>query len=122
MMAHAIDIACPDDGPTDRPRNPRAIGAWSGGCGPTCAGDSSARRRLQVRDDRRDDRLQLADHRVVETPLRERRSGGIDGPPPWLEADRADPSLGSPHHDVDAPAAPAWREVAMADQTDDATS
>src|SRR5579862_1635503 len=108
MMAHAIDIACADDRPTVRPRSPHAIGTWSSGCGAPRAGHSVAGRRLQLRRDRHHDWMQFADDCAVEAALREGRPGGIGRPPSWLEANRADASLGSAHHDVDATAAAAW--------------
>src|SRR5215469_2251641 len=111
MMAHATDIACADDRPTTRSRSARAIGTWSCGCGETRTGHSAARRRQQLRRDRRDDRRQLADDRLVEAALREGRTGGLGRPPSRLEAHRADAGPGSADHDVDPTAAAAWRHA-----------
>ena len=110
-MAHAIDIACADDRPTIRARSARAIGTRSCGCGAPRAGHSAARRRLQLRHDRHDDRLQFADDRLVEATVRERRTRRICGPSSRLEADRPDARLGSAHHDVDASPAAARRDT-----------
>ncbi len=102
MMAHAIDTACADDRPTIRSRSARAIGAWSCRCGAPRARHSAAGRRPQLRGDRHDDRMQLADDRLVETTVREGGTRRVGGPSLRLEADRADARGGSPHHDVDA--------------------
>lgn len=102
MMAHAIDIARADDRPTIRSRSARAIGTWSGGCGPPRARHSAAGGWLQLRHDRHDDRMQLADDRLVEATIREGRTGRIGGASSRFETDRPDAGHRSAHHDVDA--------------------
>src|SRR5579872_4365581 len=73
MMAHAIDIACPDARPAPRARGARAIGPWTRRRGATRPGHSVARGGLQLCRDRRDDGRALADARLVEAALREGR-------------------------------------------------
>src|SRR5688572_7946302 len=102
MMAHAIDIARADDRPTIRSRSAGALGARSCGCGAPRARHSAAGRRLQLRHDRHDDRLQLADDRVVEATVRDGRPRRLGRPSSWLEAERPDAGPRSAHHGVDA--------------------
>src|SRR6476620_8419878 len=111
MMAYALDIAGAHRRGTHRPRGARAIRTRPCGCGATGTRHSAVGRRLQLRRDRHDDRLQLADDRLVEATVREGRTRRIGGPSPRLEADRPDPSPGGAHHDVDASSAAARRHA-----------
>src|SRR5579859_8211840 len=108
MMAHAIDIACPDARPAPRARGARAIGPWTRRRGATRPGHSVARGGLQLCRDRRDDGRELADDRLVEAALREGRPGRLGRPSSRLDAQRADAGAGSADHDVDATAAAPW--------------
>lgn len=83
MMANAIhdDSVRADRGTARRPRNACAIGAWPSQRGAPRPGPAAARRRLQLRDGRRADRVQFADDRVVEAALHDGRDRRIDGSP-----------------------------------------
>src|SRR5262249_32350426 len=70
--------------------------------------------RRQLQQHHGEDRLQLADDRALEAPVRGRPPRGPRRAPPWLEADRADARAASAHSRLDTPR-PAARGDALVD-------
>jgi len=92
-MAHAIDPSRAHDRPTNGTRNACAVPAWPGRCGASRARHFAAGRRAQLRHHYDDDRVQFADDRLVEAPLRARRRGRAPGAPSRLQAQVLTPAL-----------------------------